>query len=102
MNSYQRNAKDELLKIVEENNLIIDNIDCYNQPIPNNDNYKYYYKSLDDLNFIYNPFSEAQILYGIVYCYDKDNNPVWLTRVKECEYAPEHWKINQIPDFYKK
>lgn len=107
----KRNAKDELLKIVEENNLTIAKIDCRNYDPEDNDSdsiyyideeYRKEYKSLDDLDFDYDPYIEYYCyLNGIVYCYDKDNNPVWLTRYSD-EYITEHWEINQLPDFYKK
>ena len=105
------NAKEELLKIVKENNLTIDKIDCRNY-YPEDDDpdsiyyvdeeYRKEYKSLDDLDFDYDPYIECYCyLTGTVYCYDNDGNPVWLTRYSN-DYITEHWEINQLPDFYKK
>lgn len=105
------NAKEELLKIVMKNQLTIAEIDCRNYELyynnPQDEWYVYpedrkNYKSLEDLDFNYYPNNDYYYeLYGVVYCYDNDDNPVWLTRCGN-EYEPEHWVINRIPIFYRK
>lgn len=53
-----------------------------------------------DDDFKYNEGCGSQSIFGTVYCYDKYNNPVWLTRG---EYdGSEWWDVNRIPDFYGK
>lgn len=94
------NAKQELLKIVNTNNLTILKIDIkYYGNISNNHktNTKFI-TSLDALDFDYDAGYGVQELYGIVYCKDSNNNPVWLTR--EDYDGSEWWKINTIPEFY--
>lgn len=94
------NAKQELLKIVNANNITILKIDIkYYGDVDNND--KPVNKniiSLDELDFDYDAGYGVQDLYGTVYCKDSNDNPVWLTRG---EYdGSEWWIINTIPEFY--
>ena len=94
------NAKQELLKIVNTNNLTILKIDIkYYGNISNNrkTNTKFI-TSLDALDFDYDAGYGVQELYGIVYCKDSNSNPTWLTR--EDYDGSEWWKINTIPEFY--
>lgn len=92
------NAKRELLKIVNKNNLEILKIDCYFDYVSDEIN-EITLTTLDELDREYDNGFGLQHLYGIVYCRNKINyNPVWLTRL---EYdGAEAWHINTIPDFY--
>lgn len=94
------NAKQELLKSVNANNITILKIDI--KYCGDDDNkgkiITKHITSLDELNFDYDAGYGVQELYGIVYCKDSKNSPVWLTRE---EYdGSEWWKVNTIPEFY--
>lgn len=98
------NAKQELLNIIVPENLTILKIEItYNHADYDIscDNYNTIIKgitTLDDLDFDYNAGFGTQELFGVVYCKDSNNHPVWLTRG---EYdGREWWEINTIPDFY--
>lgn len=92
------NAKEELLEIVQKNNLQILQINCWfkndtdlpcNEPI----------KTLEQLDYEYEDWSSNPILFGEVYCVDKNTcQPVWLTRI--FINGVEWWRINRIPGFY--
>lgn len=92
------NAKEELLEIVQKNNLQILQINCWfendtdlpcNQPI----------KTLKQLDYEYEDWSSNQILFGEVYCVDKNTGRlVWLSRMSI--NGDEWWRINRIPEFY--
>lgn len=94
------NAKQELLKIVNTNDITILKIDIkYYGDVDNKG--KIITKnitSLDVLDFDYDAGYGVQELYGTVYCKDFNSNPVWLTR--EDYDDSEWWKINTIPRFY--
>lgn len=94
------NAKQELLKIVNDNNITILKIDIeYYGEVDNKGKIiTKHITSLDKLDFDYDAGYGVQELYGTIYCKDSNNNPVWLTRE---EYdGSEWWKINTIPEFY--
>lgn len=96
------NAKQELLKIVNDNNITILKIDInYYGDVDFDNKGKTVTKhitSLDELDFDYDAGYGVQDLYGIVYCKASNDNPVWLTRG---EYdGSEWWTINTIPEFY--
>lgn len=98
------NAKQELLDIIKSRNLTIlkiditfDNID-YDLVSNEYNSISKHITSLDDLNFEYDSGYGIQELFGVVYCKDINNNPVWLTRG---EYdGSEWWNVNTIPEFY--
>lgn len=98
------NAKQELLDIINSRVLTILKIDITLDKI-DYDFYSGEYNSiskhitdLDDLDFDYDSGYGIQELFGVVYCKDPNNNPVWLTRG---EYdGSEWWNINTIPEFY--
>lgn len=94
------NAKQELLKIVNDNNITILKIDIeYYGDVDNKGKIvTKHIASLDKLDFDYDAGYGVQELYGTIYCKDSNNNPVWLTRE---EYdGSEWWRINTIPEFY--
>ena len=94
------NAKQELLKIVNDNNITILKIDIkyYGDVDINDKPVNKHITSLDELDFDYDAGYGVQELYGTIYCKDSNNNPVWLTRE---EYdGSEWWRINTIPEFY--
>ena len=94
------NAKQELLKIVNDNNITILKIDInyYGDVDNKGKTVTKHITSLDELNFDYDAGYGVQDLYGIVYCKASNDNPVWLTRG---EYdGSEWWTINTIPEFY--
>lgn len=96
------NAKQELLKIVNDNNITILKIDInYYGDVDFDNKGKTVTKhitSLDELDFDYDAGYGVQDLYGIVYCKASNDNPVWLTRG---EYdGSEWWTVNTIPEFY--
>lgn len=94
------NAKQELLKIVNNNNITILKIDIeYYGDVDNKGKIiTKHITSLDKLDFDYDAGYGVQELYGVIYCKDSNNNPVWLTRE---EYdGSEWWDINTIPEFY--
>lgn len=98
------NAKKELLDIITAKNLTILKIEidydaeglfCSYDDYEDNINH---ITSIDDLDFEYDSGYGLQELQGVVYCKDKNDNPVWLTRG---EYdGSEWWNINTIPEFY--
>lgn len=81
-----KNAKNELLEIVNRNHLIIDEINAYSYDIPNNNKYRHDYKSLDDLDFTYSINDEQQRLSGYVRCHDMYGRQVLLVRYKNRDY----------------
>ena len=94
------NAKQELLDIITSRNLTILKIEITYTHINWNDNTTITKNitTLDDLNFDYNAGYGSQELFGVVYCKNSNNRPVWLTRE---EYdGSEWWNINTIPEFY--
>ena len=94
------NAKQELLKIVNDNNITILKIDInYYGDVDNKcKTDTKHITSLDELDFDYDAGYGVQDLYGIVYCKASNDDPVWLTRG---EYdGSEWWTINTIPEFY--
>ena len=98
------NAKKELLDIITAKNLTILKIEidydaeglfCSHDDSEDNINH---ITSINDLDFEYDSGYGLQELQGVVYCKDKNDNPVWLTRG---EYdGSEWWNINTIPEFY--
>ena len=97
-------TQQELLDIIVLENLTILKIEItYNHADYDisYDNYNTIIKditTLDDLDFDYDAGYGTQEIFGVVYCKDSNNHPVWLTRG---EYdGKEWWKINTIPDFY--
>lgn len=94
------NAKQELLDIITSRNLTILKIEIAYTPINWDDNTTITKNitTLDDLNFDYDAGYGSQELFGVVYCKNSNNRPVWLTRE---EYdGSEWWDINTIPEFY--
>ncbi len=98
------NAKQELLGIINSKVLTILKIDItldkidYDFSSGEYNSISKYITSLDDLDFDYDSGYGIQELFGIVYCKDSNNKPVWLTRG---EYdGSEWWNINTIPEFY--
>lgn len=94
------NAKKELLDIITSRNLTILKIEITYTHINWDDNTTITKNitTLDDLNFDYDAGYGSQELFGIVYCKNSNNRPVWLTRG---EYdGSEWWDINTIPEFY--
>lgn len=98
------NAKKELSDIITAKNLTILKIEIdYDKeglfcPCVNSKSKINHITSIDDLDFEYDDGYGLQELQGVVYCKDKNNNPVWLTRG---EYdGSEWWNINTIPEFY--
>lgn len=94
------NAKQELLDIITSRNLTILKIEITYTPIDWDDNTTITKNitTLDDLNFNYDAGYGSQELFGVVYCKNSNNRPVWLTRE---EYdGSEWWDINTIPEFY--
>lgn len=94
------NAKKELLDIITSRNLTILKIEITYTHINWDDNTTITKNitTLDDLNFDYDAGYGSQELFGVVYCKDSNNRPVWLTRE---EYdGSEWWDINTIPEFY--
>lgn len=94
------NAKQELLNIITSRNLTILKIEITYTPIDWDDNTAITkdITTLDDLNFDYDAGYGSQELFGVVYCKNSNNRPVWLTR-KEYD-GSEWWDINTIPEFY--
>ena len=94
------NAKQELLDIITSRNLTILKIEITYTHINWDDNTTITKNitTLDDLNFDYDAGYGSQELFGVVYCKNSNNRPVWLTRE---EYdGSEWWDINTIPEFY--
>lgn len=94
------NAKQELLNIITSRNLTILKIEIKYTHINWDDNTTITKNitTLDDLNFDYDAGYGSQELFGVVYCKNSNNRPVWLTRE---EYdGSEWWDINTIPEFY--
>lgn len=94
------NAKKELLNIITSRNLTILKIEITYTHINWDDNTTITKNitTLDDLNFDYDAGYGSQELFGVVYCKNSNNRPVWLTRE---EYdGSEWWDINTIPEFY--
>ena len=94
------NAKQELLDIITSRNLTILKIEITYTHInwDNNTTITKNITTLDDLNFDYDAGYGSQELFGVVYCKNSNNRPVWLTRE---EYdGSEWWDINTIPEFY--
>lgn len=94
------NAKQELLNIITSRNLTILKIEITYTHINWEDNTAITkdITTLDDLNFDYDAGYGSQELFGVVYCKNSNNRPVWLTRE---EYdGSEWWDINTIPEFY--
>ena len=94
------NAKQELLDIITSRNLTILKIEIIYTHInwDNNTTITKNITTLDDLNFDYDAGYGSQELFGVVYCKNSNNRPVWLTRE---EYdGSEWWDINTIPEFY--
>lgn len=94
------NAKQELLNIITSRNLTILKIEITYTHINWDDNTAITkdITTLDDLNFDYDDGYGSQELFGVVYCKNSNNRPVWLTRG---EYdGSEWWDINTIPEFY--
>lgn len=94
------NAKKELLDIITSRNLTILKIEITYTHINWDDNTTITKNitTLDDLNFDYDAGYGSQELFGVVYCKNSNNRPVWLTRG---EYdGSEWWDINTIPEFY--
>lgn len=94
------NAKQELLDIITSRNLTILKIEITYTHINWDDNTTITKNitTLDDLNFDYDAGYGSQELFGVVYCKNSNNRPVWLTRG---EYdGSEWWDINTIPEFY--
>ena len=94
------NAKQELLNIITSRNLTILKIEITYTHINWDDNTTITkdITTLDDLNFDYDAGYGSQELFGVVYCKNSNNRPVWLTRE---EYdGSEWWNINTIPEFY--
>lgn len=94
------NAKQELLNIITSRNLTILKIEITYTHINWDDNTTITKNitTLDDLNFDYDAGYGSQELFGVVYCKNSNNRPVWLTRE---EYdGSEWWDINTIPEFY--
>ena len=94
------NAKQELLNIITSRNLTILKIEIIYTHInwDNNTAITKDITTLDDLNFDYDAGYGSQKLFGVVYCKNLNNRPVWLTRG---EYdGSEWWDINTIPEFY--
>lgn len=94
------NAKQELLNIITSRNLTILKIEITYTHINWEDNTAITkdITTLDDLNFDYDAGYGSQELFGVVYCKNLNNRPVWLTRE---EYdGSEWWDINTIPEFY--
>ena len=94
------NAKQELLDIITSRNLTILKIEITYTHINWDDNTTITKNitTLDDLNFDYDAGYGSQELFGVVYCKNSNNCPVWLTRG---EYdGSEWWDINTIPEFY--
>lgn len=94
------NAKQELLDIITSRNLTILKIEITYTHINWDDNTTITKNitTLDDLNFDYDAGYGSQELFGVVYCKNSNNRPVWLTRE---EYdGSEWWNINTIPEFY--
>ena len=94
------NAKKELLDIITSRNLTILKIEITYTHINWDDNTTITKNitTLDDLNFDYDAGYGSQELFGVVYCKNSNNRPVWLTRE---EYdGSEWWDINTIPEFY--
>lgn len=112
MVNIKGNVKEELLKIVKENNLTILKVECLGYPGYDSQNEggdgEWYIdkaprlNTIDDLDINYYYDDYDQQVYGTVYCFNSNNGPVWLTRVKHEEFEREHWEINKVPDFYKK
>lgn len=94
------NAKKELLDIITSRNLTILKIEITYTHINWDDNTTITKNitTLDDLNFDYDAGYGSQELFGVVYCKNSNNRPVWFTRE---EYdGSEWWDINTIPEFY--
>lgn len=94
------NAKKELLDVITSRNLTILKIEITYTHINWDDNITITKNitTLDDLNFDYDAGYGSQELFGVVYCKNSNNRPVWLTRE---EYdGSEWWDINTIPEFY--
>lgn len=94
------NAKKELLDVITSRNLTILKIEITYTHINWDDNTTITKNitTLDDLNFDYDAGYGSQELFGVVYCKNSNNRPVWLTRE---EYdGSEWWDINTIPEFY--
>lgn len=94
------NAKQELLDIITSRNLTILKIEITYTHTNWDDNtiITKYITTLNDLDFDYDAGFGIQELFGVVYCKDSNNSPVWLTRG---EYdGSEWWDINTIPEFY--
>ena len=94
------NAKQELLKIVTDNNITILKIDIkyYGDDYNKDKIVTKHITSLDELDFDYDAGYGVQELYGTVYCKTSNNDPVWLTRG---EYdGSEWWVVNTVPRFY--
>lgn len=94
------NAKQELLNIITSRNLTILKIEIIYTHTNLDDNTAITkdITTLDDLNFDYDAGYGSQKLFGVVYCKNSNNRPVWLTRE---EYdGSEWWDINIIPEFY--
>ena len=94
------NAKQELLDIITSRNLTILKIEITYTTInwDDDDTITKNITTLDDLNFDYDAGYGSQELFGVVYCKNSNNRPVWLTRG---EYdGSEWWDINTIPEFY--
>lgn len=92
--------KKELLDIITSRNLTILKIEITYTHINWDDNTTITKNitTLDDLNFDYDAGYGSQELFGVVYCKNSNNRPVWLTRE---EYdGSEWWDINTIPEFY--
>lgn len=98
------NAKQELLGIVNSKVLTILKIDVTLEQIEydlSSNEYNSIDKhitALDDLDFDYDSGYGIQELFGVVYCKDSKDNPVWLTRGSYD--GSEWWNINTIPEFY--
>lgn len=94
------NAKEELLDIVNKNGLTIEKIDIKMESYDYYNRISLFINSLDELDFEYYNGYGGQELFGVVYCRDDKNEPVWLTRG---EYdGSEWWEINRIPEYYRK
>lgn len=98
------NAKQELLDIIKSRNLTILKIDVtleqteYDLSSNEYNSIDKHITALDDLDFDYDSGYGIQELFGIVYCKDSNDNPVWLTRGSYD--GSEWWNINTIPEFY--
>lgn len=107
------NAKNEIYKILDIENLQLLQVDCChkdyydlnNLPESQREDFKdiypnaKQYQSLEDLDFEYDT-EDFDFLCGTVYCVDnKSKEPVWLIRM--CDECTAWWEVSKVPEFYK-